>query len=208
MTESIVPQLLDGYKKFKSQYYDNSTTYEELVSNGQKPRALLITCCDSRVDPAILLGAKPGELFVVRNVANLVPPFDDDPKHHATSAALEFAVSGLGVNDIIILGHSHCGGIHALMNRKEDEPQRDFITAWMNIAKPAKEKVLAQYPNSDPLEKNQHCEKESLLISLANLKTFPWIQERVAKDDLNLHAWYFNMNTGAIEMCRDEEIGN
>lgn len=176
------------------------------MANGQSPKALVIACSDSRVDPAILLGAKPGELFVVRNVANLVPPYDNDSKHHATSSALEFAVTSLGVKDIIVLGHSHCGGINALMARKEGDQKRGFITDWMDIAKPAKEKVLSLYPNLSSMEKDQHCEKESLLISLDNLKTFPWIQTQLEKDELNLHAWYFNMNTGNIEMCWEEEL--
>lgn len=202
MVESIVPALLEGYEKFRKEHFEDASTYQELVENGQKPKALVIACCDSRVDPALLVGAKPGELFVVRNVANLVPPCDSDSKHHSTSSAIEFAVTGLGVRDIIILGHSHCGGIHALMSRDEDAaPKQDFITAWMNIAKPAKEMVLDKYPESSAEEKDQHCEKESLLISLRNLKTFPWVQERLKAGEIGIHAWYFNMNSGQIEVC-------
>ena len=195
---SAIPSLIEGYKKFKSKYFDQSKSYEDLVEHGQKPKVLMVACCDSRADPAIITGCEPGELFVVRNVANLIPPFDNDLHHHGTSAALEFAVMGLEVSDIIIFGHSHCGGIRALM----EEPKyasSDFISAWMDIAKSAKQRVLKDYPQCSLDDQAHHCEKESLLVSLDNLKTFPWIRERVSKGQLFLHVWYFDLNTGIIE---------
>lgn len=200
-TGSAVPSLIEGYKQFKLKYFKESKAFENLVRHGQKPKILIIACCDSRVDPAIVTNCEPGELFVVRNVANLVPPFDDHPHHHATSAALEFGVLSLDVSDIIVFGHQYCGGIRALMEFKEKKSS-DFIGAWMNIAKPAKERVLTQHADRSLDEKAHHCEKESLLISLNNLMTFPWIKQRVSEQRLFLHAWYFNLDTGAIETYR------
>jgi len=194
--------LLKGYQRFKQKYYVESSLYETLVKEGQQPKILVITCCDSRVDPAILLDAKPGELFVVRNVANLVPPCDESPRHHSTSAAIEFAVLTLGVSDIILLGHSHCGGIKALMENKSEAHNTAFIGPWMAIAKAAKQNVLKQHPQNSLDEQAHYCEKESLRISLANLKSFPWIQKRLNDNTLNLHAWHFDLSTGDIEIVK------
>ncbi len=141
-TESAIFPLIEGYKQFKEKYFKNTKSFDDLVKYGQKPKVLVVACCDSRVDPSIVTNCNPGELFVVRNVANLVPPFDGDHRHHSTSAALEFGVMDLEVSDIIVFGHSHCGGIRALMESSEDENTSDFITAWMSIAKPAKQQVL------------------------------------------------------------------
>lgn len=199
INSAILP-LIKGYKRFKQKHFDESKSFDALVEYGQKPKVLIVACCDSRVDPAILTGCKPGELFVVRNVANLVPPCNSDLRHHGTSAALEFGVLGLEVSDIIVLGHSYCGGIRALMERSEAKTPDDFISAWMDIAQPAKQQVLSRHAQSAFEEQTHHCEKASLLISLENLKTFPWIQERVSKKQLFLHAWYFDLATGMLEM--------
>lgn len=211
--------LIEGYKRFRAQYYERSSIYKTLVDYGQQPKVLIVACCDSRVDPAIVMGCEPGDLFVVRNVANLVPPYDSDPRLHGTSAALEFGVRGLKVSDIIVLGHSHCGGIQALMSAEhtsmatpsqgernaqptQDTQQTDFIDHWMNIAQCAKEKVNALYPDA-PLEERAHqCEKESLRISLENLRSFPWIATRVSNNELFLHAWYFDLPSGLIQRYR------
>ncbi len=198
-SNSVINVLVEGYKQFKTEHFEESNLYDDLVEYGQQPKVLVVACCDSRVDPAIVTNCKPGELFVVRNVANLVPPYDNDPKHHGTSAALEFGVTGLGVSDIIVFGHSHCGGIRALMEQSENLKAHTFITAWMNIAKDAKQRVLAEHTKESLDSQSHHCEKESLLISLQNLKTFPWIAERIATKRLALHAWYFNLKTGMIE---------
>jgi carbonic anhydrase len=198
LSKKISPTILSlikGYKRFKNKYFKNTKSFENLV-NSQKPKALVIACCDSRVDPAIITDCDPGDLFVVRNIANLVPPFGSDCN---TSAALEFGVKVLEVNDIIVLGHSNCGGIHALMKKQEKKDSSSSVSKWVDIAKPAKKSVLKQDSNSSLEEKIYHCEKKSLLISLNNLKTFPWINKRVLENKLFLHAWYFDLATGAIE---------
>lgn len=195
---AVLP-LIKGYQQFRTKYFAEKQIFSDLVKHGQKPKVLVIACCDSRVDPAIVTNCKPGELFVVRNVANLVPPFIGDFRHHGTSAALEFGVLDLGVSDIIVFGHSHCGGIHALMKASSDDSSSDFIAAWMDIAKPAKQRVLQQYADCSLSEQIHFCAKESLLNSLNNLKTFPWINERILENKLFLHAWYFDLDTGTIE---------
>lgn len=197
--QSAIPSLIDGYRQFKKGQQMQAQFYEELATEGQKAKVLVIACCDARVLPSMVTNAIPGELFVVRNVANLVPPFNSDPRHHGTSAALEFGVLGLNVTDIVVFGHSHCGGIKAMMESESKSANSDFIHAWMDIATPAKEKVLADHPNTNSSELNYYCEKQSLLVSIDNLMTFPWIQSRVEENQLHLHAWYFDLATGAVE---------
>ncbi len=198
-TDPEILRLIEGYKKFKTKHFEDTKIFDGLIKHGQRPKILVIACCDSRVDPAIVTGCKAGELFVVRNIANLVPPFEGDSTHHSTSAALEFGVLELGVSNIIVFGHSHCGGISSLMKNTKDENKSDFIDAWMDIAEPAKQRVLTRYPKSSLDEQKHQCEKESLLTSLKNLKTFPWINERVLAKRLFLHAWYFDLRSGTIK---------
>lgn len=199
-----ISRLIMGYQQFRSQYFKNpkNTLFKDLVDKGQSPKIMVIACSDSRVDPSTILGGLPGELFVVRNVANLIPPYDNDPKHHGTSAALEFAVQSLKVHHIIVLGHSHCGGIRALLKpprHSKNSKESSFITSWMNIANEAKEKVLTQC-KEQPLEQQAKvCEEQSLLISLKNLRTFPWIDEKVCAGILSLHVWRFDLSTGTIQ---------
>lgn len=195
---SIIKQLVSGYLAFKKQHFELKNTYEKLVSEGQSPKVLFIACCDSRVDPAILLGCSPGDLFVVRNVANLVPQYESDAAHHGTSAAIEFAVKSLKVTDIIIMGHSQCGGIHALMQDQSQAEETDFIAHWMGIATQAKAEVLANSLGSNLEQQCYAAEKRSVLISRQNLLTFPWVKERIDAGELDTHAWYFDMGQGAI----------
>lgn len=204
-----INRLIQGYEQFRNQYFNNphNILYEDLVKNGQNPKTMVIACSDSRVDPSIILNSSPGELFVVRNVANLVPPFDNDPKHHGTSAALEFAVQGLKVENIVILGHSHCGGIRALLSEDKKligPKQADFISSWMSIAKEAKEKALAECKKQPIDHKEKICEEHSLAISMNNLLTFPWIEEKVKLGLLALHAWRFDLTNGVLQRFNPE----
>ena len=196
-----IQKLIDGNKEFKQHYYrDHTSLFENLVENGQSPKVMIIACCDARVDPTILTNSKPGELFMVRNVANLVPPCDHNPHshQHSTSSALEFAVRSLEVEHIIIFGHRYCGGIQALMKRSSGIHPNTFIDAWMDIAEPARQTVLAEYGNLDPVEQAHRCEELAPLISLQNLLSFPWIAEKVAAKKLELHVWYFDLQEGLI----------
>ena len=188
-------RLLDGYRRFRdTDWPARRALFERLAAQGQRPRTLVIACSDSRVDPGMVFGAGPGELFVVRNVANLVPPFAPDSAYHGTSAALEFGVRGLEVADIIVMGHAMCGGIGALLNGAPN-PSFHFLGGWIGMAAAARERVLACAP-ADP---QQACEYEAVRLSLANLMTFPWIRDAVRDGRLALHGAYFDIRTGILE---------
>jgi len=194
-----------GYQKFRAQYFAqslSSTRFKTLVQQGQKPKIMVISCSDSRVEPSIMFNCAPGELFVVRNVANLVPPCEPNPRHHSTSAALEFAVNHLLVKHIIVLGHSQCGGIKALLETPDfssaEKTNKIFIFNWMQIAKEAKNKVLVEHNGTSSEEQGHYCEEEALRISLKNLRTFPWIEDKIVNGQLFLHAWRFDFATGNI----------
>jgi len=188
--------LIEGYRRFRqTQWPERRATFETLAREGQSPRAMVVACSDSRVDPAMIFGAGPGELFIVRNVANLVPPFAPDSTYHSTSAALEFAVRVLEVPDLIVMGHAMCGGIRVLL---EGPPQQagDFLELWMRIAEPAKRRVLSCTP-ADP---QTACEMEAIKLSIENLHTFSWIEERVKDGRLRLHGATFDIRTGVLSL--------
>jgi carbonic anhydrase len=193
-------KLIEGYRRFRStQWPERRATFEELAQKGQSPRALVVACSDSRVDPTMIFGAAPGELFVVRNVANLVPRYAPDSEAHSTSAALEFAVRVLGVPDIVVLGHAMCGGIRALL---EGAPPSagDFLVPWIRIAEPARRRVLACAP-ADP---QTACEQEAVKLSLENLMSFPWVEERVAAKTLRLHGATFDIRSGVLALLQPD----
>ena len=191
--------LIEGYRAFYKRYFaSGDTLYRELVKTGQSPMTLIIACSDSRVDPSILMNAEPGDIFVIRNVANLVPPYEiDDAGLHGVSAALEFAVRILEVEHIVIVGHSNCAGIQTLLNSDKIQ-HTDFIGKWMDVAKPAKEKTLNAVPDASKSVLQHTCEKESVLLSLDNLLTFPWIKSIVERGNLKLHGWYFSLEDGHL----------
>jgi carbonic anhydrase len=197
MSNTISPseKLLQGFQKFKSNKIEQAKIITRTVQDGQTPKVLIITCCDSRVDPAILFQSDPNEIFVVRNIANLVPSFQQAKKYSSVSSALEYGVVHLGVTDIVVLGHSHCGGIKALMEDNSAHHNNDsFIQPWVDMAKSAKQKVLEHSATLSDAEKIQCCEKEAVRLSVENLKTYPWIQTKIAANELNLHAWYFDLD--------------
>lgn len=191
-------QLIEGFARFREMHFaKDDTLYRELVEQGQTPKTLVVGCCDARVDPAIILDCAPGDLFVIRNVANLVPPAEDQGHYHGTSAALEFGVCELNVEHIIVLGHAQCGGIHALMEgamQKKDS----FIAEWMGIADAAQQYVRRELPGADLGQRRRACEQRAILGSLDNLLTFSWIRERVEQGALTLHGWYFDMENGQL----------
>lgn len=189
-------KFIAGYRQFRETYFrTNKAFIEDLMSQGQAPKVLMIACSDSRIDPSLKFDVAPGEMFIVRNVANLVPPFDADGHAHGTSAALEFAVRSLQVEHIIVMGHARCGGITALMN----QPQAgDFVAAWMQIAQPAREKALKT--TSTPAAAQRCCEHEAVKISLDNLLTFPWVKTAVDDGKLQTHGWYFDLETATLSI--------
>jgi carbonic anhydrase len=187
--------LIQGYRRFRSSVWpDQRRRFETLAEHGQSPRAMVIACSDSRVDPAMIFHTSPGEIFVVRNVANLVPPYEPDGTYHGTSAAIEFGVLGLEVRDIIVMGHGMCGGIRALLEGVP-APMGDFLTPWIRVAAPAR-RVLECTPADPQLA----CEYEVVRLSLQNLRTFPWVAERIADGRLRLHGAHFAVRTGVLAM--------
>ncbi len=198
-------KLLDGFKRFHKQYFGNDSELYESMKNGQPAKTLMVACCDSRVDPAILTDCDPGDLFTIRNVANLVPPSENDGHYHGTSAALEFAVNSLEVENIIVMGHAGCGGIKALWD-DDGSAQSQFIHSWVSIAASAKKWVNDKLSNASPEVQIKACEQRAILESLANLMTFSCIRERIDKGTLTLHGWYFDIPTGDL-LCFNSETG-
>jgi carbonic anhydrase len=200
----MIEKLAKGYERFRNGYFQNNRARLEQLVHKQTPEIAMISCCDSRVDPGILFDVEPGDIFVIRNVANLVPPFETKGDYHGTSAALEFAVTCLKVKQIVILGHANCGGIRALMESDDSIKPDGFIDSWMQIAAPAKEDVLARNDLDTPELRTDACEKTAVSYSLRNLMTYPWIRSRVESDDLNLVGCYYDLYNG--ELADIEEI--
>lgn len=189
-------KLIQGFSRFHSKYFlEKTKLYETLSQKGQSPEVLVIACSDSRNDPALVTECEPGDIFVVRNVAAIVPPYHPDDKYHGTSAAIEFAVKGLRVKDIVIMGHAQCGGIAALLNEKS-QSQFEFLGNWIEIGRPAKKAVETALSDASPAVRQRALEQAVILISLNNLMTFPWIREGVAAGSITLHGWYFDLEKG------------
>jgi carbonic anhydrase len=192
-----IPHFLSGFKRFQKTYFcPENAFYDELV-HGQQPKVLTIACCDSRVDPAILMNCQPGDMFVVRNVANIVPPYEAGAGLRGVCAALEYGVAYLGVEHIIVLGHSGCGGIKALM-APDHEKIGEFISPWVGIVEGALQRVEDDFFDEPASVKQRACEMASILISLENLLTFPWIKTKIEDQTLHLHGWYFDMGKGEL----------
>ena len=194
-----VTKFLAGIINFQQQHFGENPELASSLASGQKPQALLIGCCDSRVDPALLTDSAPGDLFILRNIANLVPPYQKNDDYHGVSSTIEYAVCQLEVSDIIILGHSNCGGIKALMEAGTGKPAGEFIGNWVSIASSARDKIIQEMPDAAADKQARACEKEAILVSLKNLMTFPWVRERVAKGQLSLHGWYYDIANGRLQ---------
>jgi carbonic anhydrase len=201
-----IEDLVAGFRRFQSAYYgERRELVERLVRQGQAPKVMVVACCDSRVDPAIVTDCDPGDLFVVRNVANLVPPFEEGGGYHGTSAALEFAVRCLHVEHVIVMGHARCGGIRALLGdiRFEDSAGQ-FIAPWMSIAEQARREALVTHAHGDAEARAVACEQAAVRISLENLSSFPFVRAAVAAGRLRLHGWYFDLGRGELLGCERE----
>lgn len=187
MEKSFI-KMLQGYQAFREKYAHGDQSIMHFLSNqGQQPEVMVVACCDSRVDPALILQCDPGDLFVVRNVANIIPPFEKDEAHHGTSAALEFGVRNLGVEHLILLGHSQCGGVQAVFSN--DEQNNDFISNWVSLIKT---------PFCHPQDDFDNYAKLALNKSYQNCLTFPWINEKVKEKKLTIHLWFFDIKMGQI----------
>ena len=190
--------LLDGYRAFRTQRLPTEQSrYRELSERGQSPEVMVIGCCDSRVSPEVIFDAKPGELFVVRNIANLVPVYAPDGGAHGVSAALEFAVQVLGVKHIVVLGHAQCGGIRAFIDKIAPLSPGDFIGRWMSMfIKPGE--IVEQREHESMQDFATRIEKAAVLRSLENLMTFPYVQILVERGKLKLHGAYFGVAEGSL----------
>ena len=198
-----IAKLLDGHKTFKQDYYPAHAELFAQLATGQQPKVMLITCADSRITPDILFGTPPGELFVLRNVANIVHCYDEDKADFSTRSAIEYAVQHLAIEHIVILGHASCGGIAALMQQEQGKPTGEFISPWLECAQPAAKEILSQCQEADAAQQNYQCELASIQRSLQNLETYPWVKDKLQAQQLQLHGWHFSISTGDL-YCYDE----
>ncbi len=196
-------RLIEGYASFRAgRYASEAERYKRLGEGQQKPSIMIIACCDSRAAPETIFDTGPGEIFVLRNVANLVPPYGPDGGHHATSAALEFAVLSLGVRHVVIMGHGRCGGIRAAVQDNSPLTHTDFIGSWM---RPIKDVARAISRDGQGLDHERRVELASVEHSLASLRTFPWVRMKENRKDLALHGAWFDIALGELHFY-DESV--
>jgi len=197
--------LSDRYRRFKHRHFiPHMEEYEELAAYGQSPDVMIVSCCDSRVDPETIFSAMPGELFVMRNVANLIPPFETSGTYHGVSAAIEFAVLNLRVKHLVIMGHSGCGGVKAALDREAvRETRGQFITKWMSMLEAARLAVLASHQGAARKDMAMALEKEGIKTSLKNLRTFPFLTELENNGRIALHGAYFDIATGQLSALNE-----
>ncbi len=195
--------LVQGYRRFRDGNYQQQKARFDALADGQSPPIMVVSCCDSRVDPATIFDTVPGQVFALRNVANLVPPCIQGPGYHGASAAIEFAVLGLKVKHIIVLGHGRCGGIRAALEGGDlGAPGRSFIDDWMDLVSDARANVIAAQPE-DP---QRALEWDGIRVSLANLRTYPYVAEEEAAGRLKLHGAWFAIAEGEL-LVLDEKTG-
>ncbi|MGE0742598.1 MAG: carbonic anhydrase [Hyphomonadaceae bacterium] len=193
--------LIEGYRIYRqTRWPELRALHRELAERGQSPKTLVIACADSRVDPATIFNASPGELFVVRNVANLAPPFEEAPGFHGVSAAIEFAVLQLKVETILVLGHAQCGGVAAALQDRPRDP-KSFLDAWISLLDKAKQRMLEA--GGDTTSALEH---ESIRVTLENLATFPFVKSAIAERGLNLVGMRYGVADGGLELL-DQETG-
>jgi carbonic anhydrase len=199
-----ITDLIDGYRRFRESGWARQRERWSKLAEGQNPRVMVIACSDSRVDPTQIFDAGPGEMFVVRNVAALVPPYETTGGHHGVSAALEFAVTQLQVEEVVVMGHGFCGGCAAALTGQFDDAahgEGHFIADWIELLRAARDKVRAEHGQDF-----RAMELEGVRVSLANLRTFPWVREREADGRLTLHGAYFAIADGVLHLL-DEASG-
>ena len=210
---SDINDLIDGYREFYQEYRKNENElldlYNRLVKHGQSPKTMFISCSDSRIDPATTTKARPGDIFAVRNVANLVPPYQaDTATYHGVSSAIEFGVKGLNIPDIIIMGHSHCGGVKAIVQKvannilnEVNTNEFSFVLSWIRIGKARVAEILSDRMDdykTNPEEVENFCAMELIKLSMENLLSFPFIKDAVSNGKLRIHGWYFDITNVMI----------
>lgn len=204
-----IKKLIKGNQKFKDAHFPKlEGQFEDLVENGQKPKVLFIGCSDSRVVPDLIVDSKPGDMFILRNIGNFVPPYKGGNDYHGSSAAIEFAVSVLNVQDIIVCGHSHCGACASLYEDLSDEPHLQHVKKWLELGKQAKEYTMLATSNKNDKEQIlRTTERISVKHQLENLLTYPEVYRKVKSGELNIHGWYYKIEDGSIEYYDGESCG-
>ena len=200
-------QLIEGYHRFKSRDWERERERWMQLAEGQSPRVMILSCADSRADPAQIFDAKPGEMFVVRNIAGLAPPYETSPGYHGVSSALEFAVTQLEVEEIVVMGHGSCGGCAAALTGQFDDAEHGaghFISEWVELLREARDTVRERHEGLGG-EAFLDMEWEAVKVSLANLRTFPWIAEREADGRLTLHGTHFAIAEGRLYVLDEAE---
>ena len=203
----LINDLIKGNKKFReASFPEYEGDLKELVEKGQKPEILFVGCSDSRVTPDLMLDTKPGDMFILRNVGNFVPPYNPDDDYHGSSAAIEYAVSVLGVKHIIICGHSHCGACKSLYQNLDNSPDLIHVRKWLELGKRAKEYTLLAIQDKTDKEKLYRAtERISIVHQMENLLTFPEVERKVKAGELQIHGWYYRIEDGTIEYYDGEE---
>ena len=200
-------ELIEGYHHFRTTDWERQRDRWASLRDGQSPKVMVIACSDSRVDPSQIFDTSPGEIFVVRNVANLVPPFEGDGGRHGVSAALEFAVTQLEVSEVVVMGHGMCGGVHASLTKRFDGAQPGeggFIAHWVDLLDEARERVVNEHGTGEAAIRA--LEMETVRVSLANLRSFPFVEERLADGRLKLKGAYFAISDGILHVM--DKAGN
>jgi carbonic anhydrase len=200
-------QLIEGYRRFREKDWARERERWSELSEGQSPQVMILSCADSRVDPAQIFDARPGEMFVARNIAGLAPPYEITGGYHGVSAALEFAVTQLNVGEIIVMGHGLCGGCAAALTGKFNDTEHGeghFISDWVHMLDEASRKVRARHSELDEAAYTD-MEREAVKVSLANLRTFPWIAEREEAGELSLHGAHFSISEGRLYILDEAE---
>ena len=200
-------QLIEGYRRLRDTDWAKQRERWSELAEGQSPQVMILSCADSRVDPALIFDARPGEMFVARNIAALAPPYETSSGFHGVSAALEFAVTQLNVGEILVMGHGMCGGCSAALTGKfEDTPPGEghFIADWVRMLSGARDTVLARHQQLDR-DAFLDMEREAVKVSLGNLRTFPWIAEREKAGELKLHGAHFSISEGRLYVLDEAE---
>ena len=195
--------VVGGFHHFRANYFLKEKEFFESLAHSQSPKTLVIACCDSRTDPAIVLGCKPGDLFVVRSVAAIVPPPEKAGEYDAVMAAVEYGVKHLDVDHIVVMGHSNCGGIAGLFNPQAVRKER-FTSKWISLACPAVERINEENSQEDLTQRMRLSEEAAVLLSIENLLSYPWIEEAVQAQSLSLHALYYDMREGTLNVWNSE----
>jgi carbonic anhydrase len=192
-------RLVTGFDRFRGQHFDADPELYQSLVEGQQPEVLIIACSDSRTDPAIIYWADPGELFVIRNVAALVPPHVHDGQPHGTASAIEFGVVGLGVRHVVVLGHSFCAGVRCLIDHDAAARGFTYVADWVEIMREVRDEMDGLVTEAERVLIARRAEQATILASLRNLMTYPFVAERVREGRLSLHGWYFHFGWGTLQ---------